>query len=65
MQPDTDDVHVSAGSKSDVKGWYDEEVHGGNDDLTPVSNQHFQKVWKKCVPHLEYLAFLRWVAFFQ
>jgi len=65
VQPDTAEVHVPAGNKSDVKGWYDEEVHGGNEDLTPVSNQHFQKVWRTCVPHLKCRAFLRLVCCYK
>ena len=61
VQPDTDEVHIPAGQKSDVKGWYDEELQCGNTDLTPVSGQHFNKVWAKSVPHLKCRAFLRWV----
>jgi len=61
VQPDTDEVHIPAGQKSDVKGWYDEELQCGNTDLTPVSGQHFNKVWAKSLPHLKCRAFLRWV----
>ena len=60
VQPDTDEVHVPAGQKSDVKGWYDEELHSGNDELIKVSNQHFNKVWANSFPHLKCRAFLRW-----
>ena len=61
VQPDTDEVHVPAGQKSDVKGWYDEELHSGNDELIKVSNQHFNKVWANSFPHLKCRAFLRWI----
>jgi hypothetical protein len=57
---DSDEVHVPAGQKSDVKGWYDEELHSGNDELIKVSHQHLNKVWANSFPHLKCRAFLRW-----
>ena len=59
VQPDTDEVHVPAGRKSDVKVWYDEEVKGGNSDLLPVSTRQFNRVWLENLPHLKCRAFLR------
>ena len=63
VQPDTDEVHVPAGRKSDVKVWYDEEVKGGNSDLLPVSTRQFNRVWLENLPHLKCRAFLRLVLF--
>ena len=47
-------------AKSDAKGWYDEKLHSGNDELIQVSTQHFNKVWTNSFPHLKCCAFLRW-----
>ena len=59
VQPDTDEVHIPAGRKGDVKVWYDEEVEAGNPDLIKVSKRQFNRVWLERLPHLKCRAFLR------
>ena len=57
VQPDTDEVHIPAGRKGDVKVWYDEEVEAGNPDLIKVSKRQFNRVWLERLPHLKCRAF--------
>ena len=59
VQPDTDEVHIPAGRKGDVKVWYDEELEAGNPDLIKVSKRQFNRVWLERLPHLKCRAFLR------
>ena len=59
VQPDTDEVHIPAGRKGDVKVWYDEEVEAGNPDLIKVSKRQFNRIWLERLPHLKCRAFLR------
>ena len=59
VQPDTDEVHIPAGRKGDVKVWYDEEVEAGNPDLIKVSKRQFNRVWLERLPHLKCRASLR------
>ena len=61
VQPDIDEVHIPAGRKGDVKGWYDEELENGNTDLIKVSARQFNRVWLETLPHLKCRAFLRFV----
>ena len=52
VQPDIDEVHIPAGRKGDVKGWYDEELENGNKHLIKVSARQFNRVWLETLPHL-------------
>ena len=51
--PDKAEVHLPMGMKSDVHNMFMDEVRHGDGDLQPVSDKHFNTVWRERVPQLK------------
>jgi hypothetical protein len=61
--PDKEEVNLPIDMKSDAHNIYMDEVHDGNTDLQPMSDNYFNTVWRERVPHLKVQVFHRCVHF--